>query len=181
MRILTAAAKIAATAGLAAIALPASAQPTATRTVQLQSAKGAPAGSVTLTAAPKGVLMRVEARGLTPGWHAIHVHAVGDCSDAAMGFKKSGGHTHDDAKSVHGLLNPQANDTGDLPNLYAGKDGRATAELFSTLVSLGGAGDGRTDLIDADGSALVIHAKPDDYRTQPIGGAGDRVACAVVK
>lgn len=81
---------------------------------------------------------------------------------------------------VHGLLTPNANDAGDLPNLYVTKDGTATVELYSTLASLHGA-DGRPALKDADGSALIIHTSPDDYTTQPIGGAGARIACAVLK
>jgi Cu-Zn family superoxide dismutase len=81
---------------------------------------------------------------------------------------------------VHGLLNPDGNDNGDLPNLFVAADGSATTELFSPLVSLNGAG-GRPALLDADGSSIVVHASPDDYKTQPIGGAGARVACGVVK
>ncbi len=129
-------------------------------------------GTVTVTAAPKGVLVHVEAAGLTPGWHGMHFHEKGDCSDAA--FKLSGGHVHGAGAPVHGLLNPAANDMGDLPNLYAAADGTAKAELFSSLVMLAA-------LRDADGSALVIHAAPDDYRTQPIGASGARIACAVLK
>ena len=129
---------------------------------------------VTLTPAPKGVLLRVAATGLTPGWHAIHFHSVGDCSDGAAGFKKSGGHVHEGGPIVHGLLNARANDEGDLTNIHADANGRATADIFSSLVTA-------DKLMDADGSAVVIHAKPDDYATQPIGGAGDRVACAIVK
>lgn len=138
----------------------------------IKASGGATIGQATLTEAPKGVLIRIEASGLTPGWHAIHFHEKGDCSDAA--FKMSGSHTHMATPAIHGLLNPSANDTGDLPNIYAGADGKATAELFTSLVKM-------TDLQDADGSAIVIHAKADDHSTQPIGGAGDRVACAVIK
>jgi len=135
-------------------------------------------GNVTVTAAPKGVLVHIEASGLTPGWHAVHFHEKATCGDP--GFKASGSHVHGTTTLVHGLLNPAASDDGDLPNIYAGADGKANAELFTTLVSLrpGGAGPA---LADADGSALVIHARPDDYSTQPIGGAGDRIACAVLK
>jgi len=147
-------------------------------TSPIKAPGGATIGQVTLTDAPKGVLLHIEASGLTPGWHAVHFHEKGDCSD--MAFKMSGSHTHMATPAVHGLLNPQANDTGDLPNIYAGADGKATAELFSPSVALT-EGTGRSNLLDADGSAVVIHAKPDDYTTQPIGGAGDRVACAVVK
>ena len=166
--------------GLAALLLAgaAVAQTPLTKTATLKDGKGADIGTVTLTDAPKGVLVRVEASGLTPGWHGIHFHEKGDCSDA--GFKLSGGHVHTMTPSVHGLLNPQASDQGDLPNIYAGADGKAVAELFSPFASLTAA-KGRANLLDADGSAIVIHAMPDDYMTQPIGGAGARVACAVVK
>jgi Cu-Zn family superoxide dismutase len=81
---------------------------------------------------------------------------------------------------THGLLNPAANDSGDLPNVFAGADGSATAEAYSTLVSLKGAG-GRPALLDADGSSIVVHANPDDHTSQPIGGAGARAACGVFK
>lgn len=81
---------------------------------------------------------------------------------------------------MHGLLHEGANDAGDLPNLYVAADGTATVELYSSLVSLN-AGGKHPALLDADGSSVVIHANPDDYTTQPIGGAGDRVACAVIK
>ena len=140
--------------------------------VELKNNAGASAGSVDLIAAPKGLLIKVDAKGLTPGWHAIHLHEKGDCSDAA--FKAAGSHTHAATPAVHGLLNPQANDTGDLPNIFAGADGTAKAELFTTLTMM-------APLHDADGSAIVIHAMADDYKSQPIGGAGDRVACAVIK
>lgn len=135
-------------------------------------------GKVMVTDAPNGVILRVEATGLTPGWHAIHFHEKGVCSDE--GFKMSGSHIHTGMMGVHGLLNPKASDNGDLPNIWAGADGTAHAEVYSTLVSVGGAGK-RPALADADGSALIIHANPDDYMTQPIGGAGSRVACAVIR
>lgn len=135
-------------------------------------------GTVTVTDAPNGVILRVAATGLAPGWHAIHFHEKGVCGDE--GFKLSGSHIHPGTTGVHGLLNPKANDFGDLPNIWAGADGTANAEVYSTLVSVGGAGK-RPALADADGSALIIHASPDDYTTQPIGGAGARVACAVIK
>jgi Cu-Zn family superoxide dismutase len=147
-------------------------------TAQVKAADGKALGTATLTEAPHGVLLRVELKGLTPGWHGLHFHEKGDCG--TPDFKSAGAHVHTTANVVHGLLNPDGNDNGDLPNLFAGADGSATAELFSPLVSLKGAG-GRPALLDADGSALVVHASPDDYKTQPIGGAGARVACGVVK
>ena len=143
----------------------------------LKGPDGASHGSVTVTAAPKGVVLRIEAKALKPGWHGLHFHEKGACSDAK--FTSAGGHVHAANPVVHGLLNPQANDAGDLPNIHVGKDGTATAELYSTLVSL--SGSSAPALMDADGSAVVIHASPDDYKSQPIGGAGDRVACAVIR
>ncbi|ACG77341.1 Cu/Zn superoxide dismutase [Phenylobacterium zucineum HLK1] len=160
---------LAATAALAASA--ASAQ-TDSVTTELKNSAGQAMGSVTLTQGPKGVVMRVEAKGLTPGWHGLHFHEKADCSKSD--FTSAGGHTHGGGERVHGLLNPEANETGDLPNLYAGADGAGAAEVYTTLTSL-------KALRDADGSAVVIHANADDHKTQPIGGAGARVACAVIK
>ena len=124
------------------------------------------------------VVLRVEAQGLPAGWHGLHFHAKGDCSDPK--FEKAGGHTHGGEKSVHGLLNASATDTGDLPNLYVGEDGTGMAEVYSGLVRLSG-GTPAQNLLDADGSAVLIHANPDDHMSQPIGGAGPRIACGVIK
>ncbi len=135
-------------------------------------------GTITVTDAPRGVLLRVELKGLPPGWHGMHFHEKGDCGDPK--FMNSGAHVHAATPVVHGLLKDDATDSGDLPNLYVSADGTATAEFYSTLVSMKGEG-GRPALLDADGSALVIHASPDDYMTQPIGGAGARIACAVIQ
>src|SRR3954447_19025161 len=104
-------------------------------TTDLKAGSGASVGKVTLTEAPKGVLLRVEATGLSPGWHGLHFHEKADCSKAD--FTSAGGHTHGAGERVHGLLNPKGNETGDLPNLYVGKDGTGTAEVFSGLVTLG--------------------------------------------
>lgn len=160
---------LAATVALAATAAQAQTDPV---TTELKNSAGQAMGSVTLTQGPKGVVMRVEAKGLTPGWHGLHFHEKADCSKSD--FTSAGGHTHGGGERVHGLLNPEANETGDLPNLYAGADGAGAAEVYTTLTSL-------KALRDADGSAVVIHANADDHKTQPIGGAGARVACAVIK
>ena len=149
----------------------------ATQNVELKNATGAAIGSATLTEAPKGVLMKIELKGATPGWHGLHFHEKGDCSKAD--FTSAGGHVHGGPTMVHGLLNPDANEAGDLPNLHVAADGTASAEVFTTFVSLSGAG-GRQALADKDGSAIVIHANADDHKTQPIGGAGARIACGVI-
>lgn len=135
-------------------------------------------GTISVKETASGVLLRIDARGLPAGWHGMHFHEKGDCSDAA--FKAAGAHVHSVKPVVHGFMVEGANDAGDLPNLYVDVKGKAVVELHSTLASLKGA-DGRPALLDTDGSALVIHANPDDYTTQPIGGAGDRIACAVIR
>ncbi|MBI1686710.1 superoxide dismutase[Cu-Zn] [Caulobacter hibisci] len=165
-------------AGLVVATTASAAEAPATATADIKGADGKSIGTATLTDAPHGVLLRVETKGLTPGWHGLHFHEKGDCG--TPDFKSAGAHVHTTATVVHGLLNPDGNDNGDLPNLHAGADGVATAEIFSHLVSLKGAG-GRPALLDADGSAIVVHASPDDYKSQPIGGAGARSACGVVK
>lgn len=147
-------------------------------TSELKNPDGTVLGTITVTAAPKGVLLRVEAKDLPAGWHGIHLHEKGDCGDAK--FANAGGHVHQGDKAVHGLLNKDANDAGDLPNVFAASDGSLTVELYSTLSSLKG-GHHQSKLADADGFAVVIHAAPDDYTSQPIGGAGARIACAAFK
>lgn len=144
----------------------------------LKAADGRTVGTVTLKQGPRGVLVTTEVSGLTPGWHGAHFHAVGRCDDPK--FQNSGGHVnHATEKKPHGLLNPQGPDFGDLPNLWVGADGKGGAQWHTPLVSVAGQG-GAATLLDADGAALVVHANADDHQTQPIGGAGDRVACAVL-
>ena len=131
-------------------------------------------GTVTVEAAPKGVIVKVDATGLTPGWHGIHFHAVGDCSDVGT-FERSKGHVNHEDKQ-HGLLNPDGPHEGDPPNIYASADGSANVEVSADIPLTGSEG-----LMDANGAALIIHASEDDHVSQPIGNAGARVACAVIK
>jgi len=149
------------------------------QTGNLVGLNGKDVGKITLTEAANGVILRIEASGLPEGWHGVHFHEKGVC-DAKDKFKNAGGHVHTAMPVVHGLLNANANDRGDLTNVYAGADGKISAELYSTLVSVY-PGTRRPALLDGDGAAVVIHANPDDYQTQPIGGAGERIACAVIK
>jgi Cu-Zn family superoxide dismutase len=150
----------------------------ASQRVELKNASGASIGAATLTEAPNGVLVRIEIKGAAPGWHGLHFHEKGDCSKAD--FTSAGGHVHGKPTMVHGLLNPDANEAGDLPNLYVAADGAGHAEIFSSYVSLTTGRAGREALVDEDGSAIVIHANADDHKTQPIGGAGARTACGVI-
>ncbi|WP_372426923.1 superoxide dismutase family protein [Salinarimonas chemoclinalis] len=134
-------------------------------------------GLLVLRGGANGVVARltIEAGRLATGWHAAHFHSVGDCSDAPE-FQASRGHIASDG-AMHGFLHPEGPEAGDLANFYVGEGGAAVAEFATTLVTF----DGDPALFDEDGSALVIHERPDDHVTQPIGGAGGRVACAVIE
>lgn len=149
-----------------------------TATASLTDAQGRAIGSATFSQGPTGVLIRIEADGLTPGWRGVHLHQTGRCE--GPGFQSAAAHLHHgDEAVVHGLLNPEGDEAGDLPNIHVGADGRVRAELFSTTIRIAAEGPGER-LLDDDGSALVIHAGPDDHMSQPIGGAGDRIACGVI-
>lgn len=145
-----------------------------TANADILGADGSQIGAATLTAGPNGILLRVEITpgGLTPGWHGLHLHQIGDCSDHGT-FKLSGGHVGK-VEGGHGLLNSAGPEGGDIPNVWAGADGSAGYEAFTRLTEM-------SALIDEDGSALLIHTAEDDHSSQPIGGAGARVACGVIK
>ncbi len=152
---------------------------------RFEDVTGQDVGNVVFTKAPGGnLLIRVDVKGLSKGWHGIHLHQVADCSDGANGYKASASHVDPD-NNAHGLLNENGSERADISNIYAGSDGRATAEIFRTGVTLhpseeGFTLDGAYPLFDDDGFAVIIHANRDDHKTQPIGGAGARVACAAI-
>lgn len=129
-------------------------------------------GEVTARQGPNGVLLQLRARELAPGWHGMHLHTHGTCADT-HGFINSGGHVAADG-SAHGLLNPDGPHEGDLANVFVHQDGQAMSDQYLFNKSL-------SDLANADGTALVIHANPDDYHSQPVGNAGSRIACAAFK
>lgn len=159
------------------LAMPAVAQEVQTFEGQVIGAKGEPIGKVAIRSGKEATVVRITIGpgGLTPGWHGVHFHQVGDCSDVGK-FQLSKGHVnHDNDK--HGLLNPGGPDDGDLPNIFANADGSANAEVSTESLRLGG----EKGLRDQDGSALVIHASEDDHTSQPIGNAGARVGCVVIK
>jgi len=133
-------------------------------------------GKVTLRGGSGPTVLRITipAGAVTPGWHGVHFHAVGDCSDHEK-FQASKSHVNHGGKK-HGLLNPEGPDAGDLPNVFAAADGSVNAEVSSPTPLTGAEG-----LRDADGSAFVMHAGEDDHASQPIGGAGARIGCAVIK
>ena len=133
---------------------------------------GAAMGTVTLTQGPNGVLIAADVHGLSPGPHGFHIHGVGACSPD---FTAAGGHFAPGGEG-HGFMHEDGTHAGDLPNIHAGADGAARADVFSDAVTLARNSD--DSLFDDDGSAIIIHARPDSYGEDP--GAGDRVACGVI-
>jgi Cu-Zn family superoxide dismutase len=143
----------------------------------LVNAGGARIGRAVLTQGATGLLIRIEAEGLPPGWHGVHIHATGQCETP---FTSAGAHVnHGDPQAPHGLLNAGGPDDGDLPNIFADAAGRVNAEVFTTRARIAAEGPGQW-LWDSDGSSLVIHANADDHTSQPIGSAGARIACGVM-
>jgi len=140
--------------------------------------EGETVGEAHLRQGPNGVLVTLEIQGLEPGQKAIHIHGKGTCDDHHDGFQDSGGHLNPDDKK-HGLMNPEGPDAGDFTNFYVHDNGYAWAELFNPRASLDGAYGAK--ILGDDGAALVIHENPDDHYSQPIGGAGARVACGVIE
>jgi Cu-Zn family superoxide dismutase len=146
----------------------------ATATAEIKNAAGQVVGSATFTEVGSIVRVVIEARGLPPGDKAAHLHEVGTCE--APQFTSAGAHFNPDRKQ-HGMLNPAGPHAGDLPNIRIEGDGSGRLETSNDRITLG---LGPTSLLDQDGTALVIHAAPDDHRTDPTGNSGNRIACGVV-
>ncbi|MDE1151832.1 MAG: superoxide dismutase family protein [Micavibrio sp.] len=143
----------------------------ATLDITLVNNSGADAGTAKITGAPKGVLFSLSLSGLTPGWHGVHIHGMGNCMDHDH-FKNAGGHMMKEGQK-HGFLNAAGPHDGDLPNVWIASDGTGKAEFYTAAIMLDA-------LKDKDGSALMVHAGADDYMTDPAGASGDRVACGVI-
>ena len=149
-------------------------QPAAARAV-LRNAKGEDIGLATLRTAHRGILIRIEARGLPPGPLGMHFHAVGRCEPP---FESAGVHFNPGSRA-HGLTARRGAHAGDMPNLIVPASGEVSVEIVNPAVSL--RTGPRNTLFDADGTALVIHAGPDDHHTDPAGNSGARIACGVVE
>lgn len=160
----------------AALTGAASAQQPLTANATFINAEGNEIGNATLTETPTGVLISLDLKALSTGAHAFHIHEKGVCNPADK-FTSAGGHfnVHD---KKHGYLVEGGPHAGDMPNLVVADDGRLRANVFNAAVTLK---DGPDSLFGPNGTALVIHDRVDDYKSQPTGNAGDRIACAVVK
>lgn len=146
-----------------------------TATADLKNAQGQSVGTATFTGQDGKVRLVVQAKGLTPGKHGIHIHAVGRCEPPA--FTSAGGH-YNPLSRKHGLESADGAHAGDLPNLEADGSGNARYEATTDRITLS---DGPVSVFDGDGSALVIHEKDDDQKTDPTGNSGGRVACGVIE
>lgn len=143
-------------------------------TAEMKNANGKTVGMATFTEVSGGVRVLLEARDLPAGEKGVHIHAVGKCDPPQL--TTAGGHFNPAGKQ-HGTLNPQGPHAGDLPNIVIAGNGSGRLETFTDRVSLAA---GTNSVFDADGSALVVHAGPDDFKTDPTGSSGGRIACGLI-
>jgi superoxide dismutase, Cu-Zn family len=140
----------------------------------IMDAAGKKVGEAILEQRDGAVQISVTLTGVPPGPHAFHIHDVGKCDPP---FESAGGHFNPTGKQ-HGKDNPNGPHAGDLPNLEVPPSGRVKVDVTVKDVSLEG---GRAALLDADGAALVVHESADDYKSDPAGSSGKRLACGVIR
>jgi Cu-Zn family superoxide dismutase len=163
----------AAAALMAVLALPALAVGE-TAVAEIKGRDGKELGQIKVVESTAGVLIMVKLSGLKPGPHGLHLHETGKCE----GDFSSAGRIYNPLGARHGFLNEEGPMAGDLPNIIASATGEVEAELLSPFVTL--SKDAEESLLDADGTAFVVFENADDYKTDPEGNAGARIACGVV-
>jgi Cu-Zn family superoxide dismutase len=149
--------------------------PSAAKTkVELKDTQGKAVGTIVLWQKGAGVGLKIQLHDLPPGEHGIHFHQNPKCD--APDFKSAGPHFNPESKK-HGLENPDGHHAGDMQNIIIGATGKADVTLEDKDVTLH---DGANSLFSNGGTAVVIHAKADDMKTDPSGNSGDRIACGVI-
>lgn len=143
--------------------------------IEMYNTDGDRVGTARLNETDGGVALTIEVEGLTPGFHAIHVHEYGKCE--GPDFSSSGNHFNPDGKE-HGLLRIDGHHVGDLPNIEADAEGNVNEELVIAEATLK---EGKNSLITNDGTSLIIHDGVDDGMSQPAGDSGDRIMCGIIK
>ena len=162
------------TAALLALGLVGAAQAPRPCTCTCRTARASRSGHAMISPAKEGVSIALSLKNLPAGDHAIHVHGVAKCE--APAFTSAGPHFNPATKQ-HGLENPNGHHAGDMPNITVGANGTLEKTITNTAVTLGA---GPNSLFANGGTALVVHAKADDLKTDPAGNAGDRIACGVI-
>lgn len=147
---------------------------TATQRADIRDRTGRSIGRAVVTQVGDSLRVQVEATNMRAGTYGAHIHAVGRCD--TPDYTSAGPHWNPTGQQ-HGKNNPQGMHKGDLPNLFVGADGRGSIEIN---VPRGWVMGGDAPLLDADGAAIVVHERPDDYRTEPSGNSGARIACGVI-
>ena len=142
--------------------------------VELKDASGKAVGSATIRPSGTGISIKLNLKDLPPGEHALHIHQEAKCE--GPDFKSAGPHFNPDGKK-HGLINPDGAHAGDMSNFRVKGNGKASMTILNKNVTMG---EDSHSVFANGGTALVIHAKPDDMKTDPSGNAGDRIACGVI-
>ncbi|MED3661109.1 superoxide dismutase family protein [Ureibacillus sp. FSL K6-8385] len=156
--------------------IPTNAEPALTAKADMIDTKGKEVGTVEFTETSEGVRIHVKMENVPKGEHGFHIHEVGKCEKP--GFESAGSHFNP-LDREHGFENPRGFHAGDLPNIAPNEDGKVDVVFLVKNITL--QKDRENSLFDEDGSSVVLHEKPDDYKTDPSGESGARIACGVIE